>query len=143
MGSPTSLRHEAASCTDGRRTHEDQEAAGQCMPCNLRRGCSKRAGSIEFTPDNVDNRKVMEITVYEVKTKTDTNTSRFELCMSSYETYASLQKMGVKTFLVAFVLCEDCRYAWNIMICIWQSSGNTLQEARITKKRKEKGSTPC
>ena len=75
---------------------------------------------IEFCLDNKYSRSVKDLRFYEVKTKAyrddnwKKNKLKYELCVSSEETYRFLKDKGFGVFLASFVLFEDWRYSFNI-----------------------------
>ena len=69
---------------------------------------------IGFELNNKEDRVVQDLLFYEVKTKNSSNSSRFDICVSSFEIYKYLQSKNFLVFLVSFVLFEDWNYSFNI-----------------------------
>ncbi len=69
---------------------------------------------IEFKLKDKYSRIVNEIILYEVKTKISNNKYRYDICLSSFETYHKAQVLNIETKLISFVLFENWRYSFNI-----------------------------
>lgn len=69
---------------------------------------------IEFVINNKDERFVEKLIFYEVKTKNNSNTSKFDICASSYNTYSYLKERGFDVKVVSFIIFEDWKFSFNI-----------------------------
>jgi hypothetical protein len=88
-----------------------------CFDVSLLNRINKQFHSIDligFELNNHEDRIVQDLLFYEVKTKSSSNSSRYDICASSSEIYDFLKKNGFSIFLVSFVIFENWNYSFNI-----------------------------
>ncbi len=68
---------------------------------------------IELILDNKDSRNLKDIKFYEIKTKNHSNKLKYDMCMSSYDTYEYLFSLGYEIFLVSIVLFDNWNFSFN------------------------------
>ena len=74
----------------------------------------KKVDLIEFLLSDKDSRVVENFVFYEVKSKTQINKERFDMCESSFNAYSFLQENNLSCNLVSFVLFDDWKYSFKV-----------------------------
>lgn len=74
-----------------------------------------RCDLIEFVVDNVEDRTVLKLNFYEVKTRRfDSRRKYFETCLSNHKFMTNVLNFNAGTFLIGLILFEDWRFSFNV-----------------------------